>query len=330
MDELIGAVDVGATKTMVTVRRLPVAPWLPGTTVSTVSTPRDPGTCADVVANSLKQLAAKQPGTLVAAGIASCGILGPPRVRASGVVVRSPNQGWEAVPLGPMLEERLGVPICLEDDANSGALGEAVLGAGRGSNPCVFVALGTGLGTGIVINEQVFVGAHGSAGELGHIVVDPEGPECRCGHRGCVEAFAAGAGLASRVADALPRVSFPIGLSASAIPAALFEAAEHGQQDARHIVDRGVEALARLFATIASAYDPELIVVGGGLGLKQPPYVTEAVARARAYCLEELGSTMRVVAAALGNESALAGAAVLAARSLGPRPRRVGPNPCTP
>jgi glucokinase len=309
--DLVGAIDIGATKAVVTVRPLPLTEWRPGGQILRVPTPRDPDSCADVLAEALRELASRSGGVVVAVG---CGTPGPLDVD-SGIIIRSPNQDWEMVPLGPMLEARLHVPVRLDDDANSGGLGESALGAGRGTNSSVYVALGTGLGTGIMLDGRVWRGAHAAAGELGHLVVDPRGPRCACGHRGCVEAFAAGAGIAGRIESAWPAGRRADGSPAPASPAAVFAAARTGDAEARAIVEDGVEALARCFAMIAASFDPDLIIVGGSIGVGQRRYVRRAASRARSYCLEEAGLAMRVVTATLGNESVLAGAAILGARA---------------
>jgi glucokinase len=311
--DLVGAIDIGATKALVTVRPLPLDEWRVGGPSRRIPSMRNPTAFADALAGALRDLAGEAGGSLVAVG---CGTPGP-LDRQTGVIVRSPNQGWEMVPLGPMLEARLDVPARLEDDSNTGGLGESAMGAGRGADPCVYVALGTGLGTGIVIGGEVLHGVHAAAGELGHLVVFPGGLRCGCRHRGCVEVYAAGAGLQAQIADAWPR-GRAIGGSAAAAPAnptELFAMARRGDPRASAIVEQGVEALARCFGAIEAAFDPERIVVGGSIGVGQRLYVRKAATRARVYCIAEAGSSMQVVGAALGNESVLAGAAVLAARA---------------
>jgi glucokinase len=311
--DLVGAIDIGATKALLTVRALPLVEWQTGGPSRRIPSMRDPASFADTLASALRSLAADAGGSLVAVG---CGTPGPLDIE-TGLIIRSANQAWEMVPLGPMIEERLGIPARLEDDSNTGGLGESAMGAGRGADPCVYVALGTGLGTGIIIRGEVLHGVHAAAGELGHLVVFPKGRRCGCRHRGCVEAYAAGAGLAGQIADAWPGGRATDGSAGPATPSELFALARRGEPRAAAIVDEGVEALARCFGAIEAAYDPERIVVGGSIGVGQRAYVRRAARRARDYCLAEAGSDMHVVTAALGNESVIAGAAVLAARAVG-------------
>ena len=206
---LVGAVDVGATKTLVTVRTLPVATWEPGRALRLL-TAQDPEAALDAIAAALVRLSGGR--QLGAVGVGAPGPLDP----ASGVIAHSPNLGWREIPFGPTLAARLGVPVILDDDARSGALGEAILGAGSGADPVAYLTLSTGIGSGIVVGGELLRGAHGIAGEIGHLVIDPAGPPCGCGRRGCVESFAGGASLARRA-----RVAWPDGRLADGRPAPL-------------------------------------------------------------------------------------------------------------
>lgn len=309
--DLVGAIDVGATKALLTVRPLPLDGWDLRTPTLRIESPRDPATFADQLAARLRTLARTAGGALVAVGVGTPG----PIDRTAGLIVHSPNQGWHNVPLGPLLADRLGVLVAMDDDGNTGGLGETILGAGNGADPCAYVAIGTGLGAGIVVDGSVVHGAHEAGGEMGHLMVDPLGPRCGCGHRGCVEAYAAGAGLERAASRAWPRHRLRDGGRAPRTAAEVFAAARAGNPDAARIVDQATEALARCFGAIMAAIDPAAIVVGGSLGLGQKAYVTRAARRARRYAIAESGSRVAIVRAALGTQSVLAGAAVLGARA---------------
>lgn len=305
MTALVGAIDVGATKTLVTVRPLPLGTWATDGPTVRLPTPAS----STMLASALRALATEAGGAIVAIGV---GAPGPIDV-ARGSIVRSPNQGWRDVPLGPLLAERTGSPVDLDDDANTGALGEATLGAGRGADPVAYITVSTGIGAGIVVGGHVVRGAHGAAGEVGHMVVDPGGPRCSCGRRGCVEAFASGGGLERRARETWPG---GIGRDGSPSPrsaADVFRAARSGDPDARRLVADGEAALARAIAALIGALDPERVVVGGSLGLAHRGFVSRAARMARRLTLVESGSDATVVLAALRAASVLAGAAVLAA-----------------
>ncbi len=306
---LVGAVDVGATKTLAAVARLPLAAWAPAGRIVRMATPREPAALVEALAVALADLAAEAGGPLEAVGAGAPG----PLDAARGIVLHSPNQGWHDVPLGPLLAARLGVPVGLDDDANCGALGEALLGAGRGADPVAYVTVSTGIGAGIVAHGLVLHGAHGTAGEVGHLVVDPEGPRCGCGRRGCVEAFAAGSGLERRARVAWPGARRSDGSPAPRTAAEVLRAARAGDGEARHLVADGAAALGLALAALVAAVDPERIVVGGSIGLAHRAYVARAARAARRRTIRGTGAGVTVLPAALGGASVLAGAAVIAA-----------------
>ncbi|MBI2940609.1 MAG: ROK family protein [Chloroflexi bacterium] len=141
-----------------------------------------------------------EPGRVAGAGIS----FGGPVDAAHGVVLLSHHApGWEHMPLTRVLGERLGLPTCLDNDANVQALGEARCGAGRGARVVLYLTVSTGIGGGIVVDGRIYRGAHGLAGEIGHTIVQPNGPVCTCGKRGCLESVAAGPAIARAAARAL-------------------------------------------------------------------------------------------------------------------------------
>ena len=313
MNLLVGAVDVGATKTLVTVRPLPLAAWANDGETIRFATPATPGELIDALEGALRTLAAAAGGRIVAVGVGTPG----PVDAARGVVVHAPNQGWRDVPLGTLLADRLGVPVALDDDANVGALGEATYGAGAGADPVAYVTVSSGIGSGMVVAGRIVRGAHGAAGEVGHLVVDAAGPRCGCGNRGCVETYASGTGLEQRARETWPRGRGPDGGPAPRTAAEVFRAARGGDADARRLVEDGAAALARAFAAIVVTLDPERLVVGGAIALAQPRYVSRAAHLARLLTIGESRSRATIVRAALGGDSVLAGAAVLGAESAG-------------
>jgi glucokinase len=308
---LVAAVDVGATKTLVAVVPVtaggevaePVARWR----VRRLATDRDPDRHLAAVASVIGELAA---GARVAAiGVAAPGPLDPAR----GVILHSPNLGWRDHLFGPALAALVGAPVGLEDDANAGALGEALLGAGAGRDPVVYLTLSTGVGAGVVVGGQIVRGAHDAAGEVGHLAVDPAGPRCGCGSRGHVEAFVGGAGLARRAAAAWPSGTLADGSAAPRDAAAILHLARAGDPTATRLANDATDALARAIAALSAVLDPGAIVVGGSLGLGQRALVRRAATRARRLVIAEAGASPLVVPAAHGERSPLVGAAILAA-----------------
>ncbi len=313
VDPLVLAVDVGATKTLVTVRPLSAitasdSRWSPGVRARRILTPRAPEDLVRAIGCFGRQLAAAHGGAIVAAGVAAPG----PLDTQTGTIVHSPNLGWRDVPLGPWLASELGVPVILEDDATAAALGESRLGAGRDLPVFAYLTLSSGIGAGVVVDGTMLRGAHGLAGEVGHLVVDTNGPRCGCGRRGHVESYAGGASLARRARSAWPRRDGPELPPRDA--AGVFLAARRGDPVGIAMAEDAERAVAHAIAVLAAAFDPGVIAVGGAVGLGQPSLVRTATRLARRAVLAETARNLTVRRAALGHESCLAGAAMLGAR----------------
>ena len=169
---------------------------------------------------------------------------------------------WAEVNVADFFGERLGIPVHVGNDANLGALAEATFGAGRTSRNVFYVMLSEGIGGGVVIDGQIYLGQTGAAGELGHIVVNPDGQVCRCGNRGCLATVAGGAALTA----ALRQIHGPHITVDDLI--ALSHDGDSGA--ARLFADAG-EAVGRVLAGICSVLDPELVIIGGELAPAGPP-----------------------------------------------------------
>ncbi|WNI16047.1 ROK family protein [Actinacidiphila sp. ITFR-21] len=192
--------------------------------------------------------------TAVAAGLAVPGIID----EANGVAVYAANLRWKDVPLRALLSERLGgVPVALGHDVRSGGLAEGRIGAGHGADRFLFVPLGTGIAGAIGIDGRIEAGAHGYAGEIGHIVVRPGGRECGCGQRGCLEAYASAAAVARSWAAA--------GGGPEADAADCARAVEAGDPGALAVWREAVDTLADGLVTGLTLLDPRVVIIGGGL-----------------------------------------------------------------
>ncbi len=228
---------------------------------------------------------------------------------------------WRAFPLRARLAERLGLPATLDNDVKAFALGEARFGAGRGARCLLGMVVSTGVGGGIVVDGQLYHGAGGNAGHIGHIVVARGGPRCFCGARGCLNAYASGRGLPARARAALRRgatsslADLPAGgLTAQAIVAA----AAAGDPLAARLLREAARALARGLAGAAALLDPDRVVLGGGIAGAGPllfdPLRAELRRRARLAFTRDLD----LRPAALGAEAGVVGAAALALPALMP------------
>jgi glucokinase len=192
-----------------------------------------------------------------AAGVAVPGIVDADR----GLAVYAANLGWRDVPLPALLSERLGgVPVAFGHDVRTGGLAEGRIGAGRGTDRFLFVALGTGIAGALGIDGRVEAGAHGFAGEIGHIVVRPGGAPCPCGQRGCLERYASAAAVGGAWAAVRGK---PEAGAADAADCARAVAA--GDEKAAEVWRAAVDALADGLVTAVTLLDPRILIIGGGL-----------------------------------------------------------------
>jgi len=211
------------------------------------------------------------------ADVAAVGIGVPGRVdAASGDVTFAVNLGWQQLPLGRRLAAALGVPCVVENDVRAAAVGLHKAAPFRSTDDLVYLGIGTGISAGVVLDGQLHRGVRGLAGEIGHVVLDPDGALCACGLRGCFETIAAGAGIARSARDAVAAAAAggePTTLAALPEPTAadVFAAAAAGDAPATWIVDRAAAAIARMVHELVLAYDVELVVIGGGISRAGDP-----------------------------------------------------------
>ncbi|GJF25875.1 ROK family protein [Streptomyces sp. HO565] len=226
---------------------------------------------------------------------------------SAGVATYSANLGWRDLPLRDLLGERLGLPVVLGHDVRAGAVAESRLGAGRGHDDFVFVALGTGIAAAHVRGGQVLRGHHYAAGELGHLVVSRTGPRCGCGRRGCLEVLASASAIARRYHRAVrPRDRDAKGASAEQV----CRLAVAGDPVARRVWATAVAALADGLAAYTVLCDPGLIVLGGGVA-RAGATLTDPLRSALATRLA-IADPPEVAIAQLGTQAGCRGAALLA------------------
>jgi glucokinase len=244
---------------------------------------------------------------------------GGPVEAAQGRVVLSHHvPGWEGIPLAERLQAELQAPVWMDNDANVAALGEWRFGAGQGRDSLLYVTVSTGVGGGWVLNGRIWHGADGLAGEIGHMVVQPDGPACVCGKRGCVEALAAGPNLARRAREYLAvdqaagrilreRVQGDVGAVTAEQVAA---AANAGDELAQQVLAGAAHALGLGLGTAITLMNPERVILGGGVTKAGERYWQQVRETARTQALPEM--RVEIVAAALGDEAPLWGALALA------------------
>ncbi len=243
---------------------------------------------------------------------------GPTDPRA-GLVLQAPNlPGWRNLPLSQIIADELGVPTQLGNDANLAALGERAYGAGRGVDNLVYMTISTGIGGGIIADGRLVLGVRGLAGEFGHQTIEPDGPLCGCGNRGCLEALAAGPAIArmGREAVAHGRGARLLDLaqgSPEAIDARIVgRAAQEGDATAIEIVRRAATYVGIGLANVCNILNPAMIVLGGGV-TRIGPLLFDGIRETIAVRAMPPMRDVRVVPAALGGDVVLLGAIALLA-----------------
>ncbi len=203
--------------------------------------------------------------------VSACGIGfgGPVNFDAQRIVNSTHVAGWDDCPLPEIVQQHLGLPAIIDNDANVGALGEFTFGAGKNSRHIIYYTVSTGIGGGIIINGEIYRGGNGYAGELGHVPILRDGPKCDCGNRGCLEALCSGTAIGRRATAAVkkhPRKGIAIARTANPITAkTLFDTARSGDPYAKALVNEICTDLGQGLAMAVNAFAPDVIVIGGGV-----------------------------------------------------------------
>ena len=262
--------------------------------------PRTAGEIADAIADAAR-LALDAAGVTMD-DIASVGVGTPGAVNAQGVVENDANLGFQNTPLRALVEERLGKPTRVYNDANCAALGEQIAGAGRGARNFIAVTLGTGIGGGIIIDGKLLTGVNGAAGEIGHMVIDHQGIPCKCGRIGCFEQYASATAL---IRDAREKGLYVAGARD------IFELAKSDNLIALEVLDSYYDYLSTGLSNLINIFQPEIICLGGGVA-GQGDYLLEPLCRK----IEEKRYTKNsekqteIKIAELGNDAGIIGAAM--------------------
>ena len=314
-DALYGGVDLGGTKILVLISDGD------GRVVGTARVATEANLGPEAVIGHIVQAvqAAAAEAHVDVSALRCVGVSAPGPIDAvEGVITDPPNlPGWHNVPLARILRERLGVPAVLENDANCGAVGEHNFGAGRGYRHMIFVTISTGIGGGIIIDNELYVGASGAAGEVGHLGVSEDGPTCGAGHVGCLEAFASGTAIAARAREAIAAgglvrtarlAEHDPPLSAETV----YLAGQQGEAEATAIIESAGRYLGMGLASLINAFNPQAIVIGGGLTNMGDTILGPAVETARTRSFAQSFTDVRIVEGELGERAPALGAIAVA------------------
>ena len=242
--------------------------------------------------------------------IASCapGVIDQDR----GVVLFTPNLPWRDYDMASSMRKKFGVPFYVGNDVNLGVLGEYHFGAGRGYKNIVGFFVGTGMGGGLILNGSLFTGNQFKAAEYGHMVLDPEGPLCNCGQRGCLEAFSSKQGMSAYIRQQVARGRET--MMAEAVQEGVFrskklkKALEAGDKVASEAVDRACHWLAVAAGNMINIFSPDLILLGGGvIEAVGDLFLKKVLDEVDRYCMPAIRSTVEIKIADLGDDSILYG-----------------------
>ena len=306
-------IDVGGTKVLGGV----VDPDGTVLTTSRRDTPREGGSAlTQTIADVALELAAQYPVTAV--GLSAAGFVSSDRK----TMLATPNiAGWNGVQLDAELTALINLPVVLENDANAAAWGERTFGAGKGKQNMLMVTVGTGVGGGIIVNGQLLRGAFGIAAEIGHLRVLPEGHLCGCGARGCFEQYASGNALLRHAREAIAAspdlarnlLSRGDGTLEGLTGRAITDAAREGDQVAVSAFNTTAQWLGAGIASLSVILDPECVVIGGGVVDAGEILLAPTRAAMERYMpFAGKHPYPKIIAATLGNEAGLVGAANLA------------------
>ena len=312
-DLLYVGVDIGGTK---------IAAGLVdanGRILSHLRVPMVSHSSAEAALNAV--LGALEQVTAGCSGIAGIGICSPgPLDPTSGVILNPPNLPcWRNFPLAESVQKVYPVRVKVDNDANAAALAETRWGAARGYNNVFYTTIGTGIGTGIVLDGKMYHGRTGSAGEGGHTSIDYLGPVCGCGKPGCIEVLASGNGIARRAREriAAGASSAMVSIAGGNVDAIRGETVGKafiaGDPFARELIMETIAMLAVWLANMIDLLDPEVIVIGGGAAMLYQPFMEQLRERIPQLTVNPRAGEVPVVSAYYGADSGIAGGAALCA-----------------
>ncbi|GAI28652.1 unnamed protein product, partial [marine sediment metagenome] len=219
--------------------------------------------------------------------------------------------------IGRILGERLNMPVLVDNDVNAMTLAECRFGAAVGYQSVVCIALGTGVGGGLILDGKLWRGASHSAGELGHVTINAEGPPCRCGGRGCIETYCSSPAMIERATKKLAHGLTPIfkeildGSMENLSIRKLFAAVRKGDPVAREVIDETAVYLGAGLAGIVNLLNPDIVVIGGGIADGGGGFIEAVSAEVRRRAFESATEHIRVARATLGNDAGFIGAGIL-------------------
>jgi len=273
------------------------------------------------LSGAVREIGSQVQATIPPVGIGCAGLIDA----GLGVVRVSPNLStWRDVPVVSLLSQALSVKVKLDNDANAFSVAEGFYGAAKDLDNAVFVTLGTGVGGGLKLKGEIFTGSCGFAGEIGHVTIDPDGPLCACGNRGCLESFAGSGRIVRRARTLIEEEGkqkewLARGLSSLDDLTArdLGEAAKDGNEIAEKVFAEAGEYIGITLAGVINLLNPEIVVIGGGVSNAGEPLFRAIRATVTRRAMAPSSKCVEIVSALFGDDAGVIGAAMIALRSEG-------------
>jgi len=248
-----------------------------------------------------------------AIGIGSAGFVNDD----TGMIYESVNIGWKNISLGESLSKLSGIPVYVGNDANVAALGELWQGNAKGEDNIITITLGTGVGGGIIVNGKIINGENGVAGEIGHIIVDPQGKTCNCGRRGCLETIASATGIVNEAKQIMKKKSHSQLVSffeenGTISSKDVFYLAAEGDEGAIEVLEKIGDVLGLAIANLGVIINPGMVLIGGGVSKAGEQLLSVVRKSFNKYALARVKNACEIKIASLGNDAGIMGAAYLA------------------
>lgn len=251
----------------------------------------------------------KRPEEIKAIGIGSPG----PLDAKKGIILTTPNLPFRNFKLVEPILDKYNIPTYLDNDANVAAIGEFMLGAGRGTSNMVYITVSTGVGGGAILNGKIYRGSTSNALEIGHTTILPDGPRCNCGNYGCLEALASGTAIARQAKEAIQvNVETSLKNYENVTSYEVFKEAEKGDKVSKEILERSFNYLGIGVANIITSFDPEVVVIGGGVSKGGQIVFDKVKEVVNKRCFKAMSEFCKIVPAKLGTDAGVLGAVALA------------------
>ena len=310
---LVGAIDMGATHLSIAIAGFTAR--IQKEVEYPFNIKDGPDACLAQADEKLSELLASQGLSISDLSAVGIGVPGPVITEAGMVLAPPIMPGWDHFPIRATLEKKWGCHVTLNNDAELGALGEWAYGAGRGEKNLAYIKVGSGVGAGLIVNQQIYGGTTGAAGEIGHLTIDENGPLCDCGNHGCLEAFAGGHAIAKQ-GQLLAKSGKRTLLSETPIEKItvieVAEAARRGDLHAQEILRRAGKSIGIAIAGLINLLNPGVVIIGGGVAQIGDILTTPIREAVRERAMRASEQSVRITTGMLGRRSLLIGAIVQA------------------